>query len=66
MVILLSADHKNVDLQVVLISFATFMFQFRLNCLYRQSESMFQIGDFWFCAVNCPSLSRQIRVGMVS
>lgn len=57
MVILLSADHKNSDLQVVLISFATLMFQFRLSCLY---ITLFQIADFHFCAANLPILSKQI------
>lgn len=59
MVILLSADHKNSDLQVVLISFATHMFQFRFSCPY---ITLFQIGDLCFCAANLPSLSRQIYV----
>lgn len=57
MVTLLNADHKNGDLQVVLISFATFMFQLRLNSLY---TTPFQIGDFRFCAAHLPSLSRQV------
>jgi len=42
MVILLSADRKSSDLQIVLISSATFVFQFRLSFIY---TTLSQLGD---------------------
>lgn len=69
MVILLSANHKNSNLQIVLISPVTFTFQFRLNIL---CTTLFQLGDLcgerqlnsfpetFFRVANPPNLPRQI------